>query len=150
MPQFTVFVHAFGTVGLARTLRAARIASDILVIHDGDPGVERLCLRYGARDKTQIPGVTLGAYAMDAFHPWLLLLHSGEELSDEVQQALAEWQRRKRDDTAGYLIRTNDDGPQLRFINRSMVNWIGEDPPIPTQAGIFPGAILRRGSQQVA
>jgi hypothetical protein len=143
VPKFTAFIHANGIPGLARTLRAAHTAPDILVVHNGDSAVERLCLRYGARGKIYVPGVTLGAYAMDAFHDWLLLLRPGEELSQETIGALAEWRRRRDDDCAGYLIRSGaGDRPQLRFVNRAMVNWIGELPPIPTNAGVFPGAII--------
>lgn len=151
VPKFTVFIHASGIHGLARTLRAARIAADILVVHDGDAAVQRLCLRYGARDKIQIPGVTPGAYAMDAFHNWLLLLRPGEELGEETLQALAEWRRKPDDDCAGYLIRAGDGShPQLRFVNRAMVNWIGELPPVPTHAGIFPGIIVQADSRKAA
>jgi hypothetical protein len=151
MPKFTVFIHASGIEGLAKTLRAARIAPDILVVHDGDSAVQHLCLRYSARGKTQIPGVTLGAYAMDAFHNWLLLLRPGEELSDEAMQALSEWRRKRHDICAGYLIRSGeDDRPQLRFVNRAMVNWIGEFPPVPTDAGLFPGNIIRSESRRAA
>jgi hypothetical protein len=151
MPKFTVFIHASGIVGLAQTLRAVRRAPDVLVIHDGDPAVQRLCLRYSARGKTQIPGVTPGAYAMDAFYSWLLLLQPGEQLSDETLKALAEWKRKPHDDCAGYLIGTGDDcRPELRFVNRAMVNWIGELPPVPTHAGIFPGVIIRSDSLRAA
>ncbi len=136
---------------MAQTLRTARVAPDILVIHDGEPGVERMCLRYRARSKVQIPGVTPGAYAMDAFHNWLLLMVPGETLSVDTFAALEKWRHRKQDECAGYLIRCGDDGrPELRFVNRAMVNWIGEIPPVPTQAGIFPGAILQTKAERAA
>ena len=151
VPKFTAFIHAPTIEGLAQTLRSARIASDILVIHNGDPAVQRLCLRSRARSKAQIPGVTPGAYAMDTFYNWLLLLKPGEELSEETLRALAEWRRRRQDNCAGYLIRSEESGrPQLRFVNRAMVNWIGEFPPVPTHAGIFPGVILRSDSLRAA
>ena len=151
MPRFTAFVQVHSAAGLAETLRALRIAPDILVLHNGDPGVERLCMRSRARCKAQIPGVTTGAYAMDAFYNWLLLLESGEELSPEMLEALAGWRRQRQDNCAGYLIRSGQEGrPQLRLVNRAMVNWIGELPPVPTHAGIFPGAILRTNTRQAA
>jgi hypothetical protein len=151
VPKFTIFIHAPSVQGLARTLRSARIAPDILVVHDRETAVQHLCLRYGARDKNQIPGVTLGAFAMDAFHDWLLLLHPGEELSADTRRALDEWRHLRHDNSAGYLIRCGKDNrPQLRFVNRSMVNWIGEFPPVPTNAGIFPGLIARPDSSLAA
>ncbi len=150
MPKFTVFIPAFDIEGLQKTLRTARIAPDILVIHNGDANVEHLCMRYRARCKTQIPGVTLGAYAMDAFHNWLLLLLPGEELSTETMNFLSEWRRRRKDECAGYLIRDADGHPQLRFINRAKFNWIGEFPPVPTDAGMFPGSIVSADLRRAA
>jgi hypothetical protein len=151
MPKFTVFIHASGVEGLDQTLRAARIAPDILVIHSGDSAVEHLCLRHGARSKVQVPGVTPGAYAMDAFYDWLLLLEPGEDLSEDMRTALATWMRQPQDDRAGYLLRGGASEPsQLRFVNRAMLNWIGEFPPVPTNAGVFPGLILRARPRQAA
>ena len=151
MPKFTAFIQASGVDGLAQTLRAARVASDTLVIHDSDPAVQRLCLRYGAREKIYVPGVTPGAYATDAFHDWLLLLRSGEELSVDAVIALKEWRRRSDDSSSGYLIHCGDDHrSQLRLVNRALVNWLGEFPPTPTSAGVFPGLIARAESLRAA
>lgn len=144
MPKFTVFILAETVHGLDTTLHAARIAPDILVIHDGDAAIERLCFLNRARCMPRIPGVTLGAHVMDAFHDWLLLLQPGELLNPETISAIESWKRRKRDDCGGYLIRCDEsDRPQLRFVNRTVVNWVGDFPPVPTNAGIFPGAIVR-------
>jgi hypothetical protein len=151
VPKFTVFIHASGIEGLDQTLRAARIAPDLLVIHGGASAVEHLCLRHGARSKVQVPGVTPGAYAMDAFYDWLLLLEPGEDLSEDMRKALIEWMRQPQDDRAGYLLRGVAREPsQLRLVNRTMLNWIGEYPPVPTNAGIFPGSILRIQPSQAA
>lgn len=151
MPKFTAFIHAADSKGLAETLSSATLASEVLVIHDEDPVIEHLCLRHGARSKIQVPGVTPGAYAMDAYYDWLLLLHPGDEFSEETQDALEQWKQRREDNCAGYLIRCAEAGPpELRFVNRAMVNWIGESPPIPTNAGIFPGIIYRTRSVRAA
>lgn len=121
------------------------------MIHDADPAVERVCLRYGTRDKIYVPGVSPGAYAMDAFHDWLLLLKPGEELSGDAVEALKQWRALRNDPCAGYLIRCGDDrSPQLRLVNRALVNWIGEFPPVPTNAGVFPGLIVRAESLRAA
>jgi len=151
VPKFSVFIHALRVQGVDDTLRSVRSAPEILVIHNADPSIVRLCGRYGAREKVEIPGVTQGAYAMDAFYDWILLLKPGEQLSGETHEALVNWRQRRQDNCAGYLIRTDEDfRPQLRFVNRSMLNWVGEFPPVPTQTGIFPGMIhsaeLRRAA----
>jgi hypothetical protein len=149
VPKFTAFIQASGVGGLAQTLRAARIASDTLVIHD--PAVQRLCLRYGAREKIYVPGVTPGAYATDAFHDWILLLQPGEELSDDAVNALKDWRHIRDDPSPGYLVRCRDDHRlQLRLVNRALVSWLGEFPPIPTNAGVFPGLIARAESLRAA
>ncbi len=120
------------------------------MIHNGDADVQHLCMRYRARCKTQIPGVTLGAYAMDAFYNWLLLLLPGEELSTETLSSIGEWRQKRKDECAGYMIRDLDGHPRLRFINRAKFNWIGEFPPVPTDVGVFPGSIVSTNLRRAA
>lgn len=143
VPKFTALIHASSAQGLPQTLRSARVASETLVVHPADPAIERLCLRYGARDTLNVPGVTPGAYAMDAFHDWLLLLQPGEELSGDALAALERWRRQRHDDSAGYLLRcTVGCEPQFRLINRIRVRWFGERPPTPARVEVFPGLIM--------
>jgi hypothetical protein len=151
VPKFTALIHTSSVHGLALTLRSARVASETLVIHPSDGAVERLCMRYGARDTIHVPGVTPGAYAMDAFHDWLLLLLPGEELSDDLFIALAKWRRQRRDERVGYLIRSGEDfSPQFRLVNRAKVQWVGDQPPIPAHAEVFPGLIALGSSLRAA
>lgn len=108
-------------------------------------------MRYGARDTIDVPGVTPSAYAMDAFHDWLLLLLSGEELSNDLLSALAKWRRQRRDESAGYLVRSGEDfSPQFRLVNRAKVQWVGDQPSIPEHAEVFPGLIARGSSLRAA
>lgn len=151
VPKFTALIHAPGVHGLAQTLRSARVASETLVVHPPDGAVERFCMRYGARDTIDVPGVTSGAYAMDAFHDWLLLLHPGEELNDDLLIALAKWRRQRCDESTGYLIRSGEDfSPQFRLVNRAKVQWVGDQPPTPAHAEVFPGLIARGSSLRAA
>jgi len=137
--------------GLAQTLRSSRVASETLVIHPSDSAIERLCMRCGARESIHVPGVSSSAYAMDAFHDWLLLLGSGEELSDDLLDALSKWRGQSRDESAGYLIRSGDDhSPQFRLVNRTKVQWVGEQPTLPARAEVFPGVITRGSSLRAA
>ena len=143
VPKFTALIHTTSVQGLAQTLRSARIASETLVVHPSDPVVARLCLRYGVRETKDVPGVTAGAYAMDAFHNWLLLLHPGEELSADALRALERWRRQRSDNSAGYLLRREgDSNPQLRLVNRAKIHWGGEWPTAPADAEVLPGLIM--------
>jgi hypothetical protein len=151
VPKFTAFIHTSNVHGLAQTLRSAGVASETLVVHPSDGAVERLCMRYGARDTIDVPGVTSGAYAMDAFHDWLLLLLPGEELSDDLLIALAKWRHQRRDESAGYLIRSGEDfSPQFRLVNRAKIQWVGDQPLTPAHADVFPGIIARGSSLRAA
>ena len=104
--------------------------------------IERLCHQHRARCKVEIPGVTPGAYAMDAFYDWLLVLRPGEQIAPSMCEALEQFKQKKQDSCAGYLISIEGGSRQeLRFVNRRMVNWMGELPPKLTVANLFPGGI---------
>jgi hypothetical protein len=158
MPKFTTIVHACtqDLPCLERSLQSADVASDILLINEErDPQVKAIGRRFHAREKNGVQGVTAGAYLMDAFHPWILVLRPCEELSEELRKSLDEWRRNKKDDSQGYrLLVVEQDGnrshplaPELRLVNRRQVNWIGEMPPN-MEAPILPGALLRHERRQ--
>lgn len=149
VPKFTALIQARSLQGLAETLRSARLAQETLVISAGNAAIYRLCTRHGARCKPLVPGVSAGAYAMDAFYDWLLLLYSGEQLTPELQQALIEW-RHRPDNSAGYLIHCRDGAPQLRLVNRAKVNWTADLPPASATDALFPGAITLTSEQRAA
>jgi hypothetical protein len=158
MPKFTVIVHASAedVPCLERTLQSADIASDILLINgEHDPEIKKIGRRFLARERTGVPGVTAGAYLMDAFHHWILVIRPGEELSEELRKNLDEWRHQKKDDSCGYrllIVEQNGDkahplAPELRLVNRQQVNWIGELPPN-MEAPTLPGALLRHEQYQ--
>ncbi len=139
MPKFTALVHVEeSSKGVEETLSSAKIANDILVVLDSTDNKLRHDLRKcGARIKTTIPGVSPGAYAMDAYYEWLLILRPGETLSEDAIRQLTGWKKEKRDQTGGYRLRLLRNGKPFeafRLVNRAAINWTGELPPEPTES----------------
>ena len=158
MPKFTAIIHACSedVLDLETTLRSADVASDILLINEEhDPEVKRIGRRYWARERNGVPGVTAGAYLMDAFHHWILVLRPGEELSEELRKNLKEWRGNKKDDSHGYRVMLAEPNggnlhpltPELRLVNRHHINWTGELPPN-MDAQLIPGPLLRHEHQE--
>lgn len=153
MPKFTTIIHACpaDVPQLAVTLQSADVSSDILLINqEHSPEVKAVARRFWVRERSGVPGVTAGAYLMDAFHHWILVLRPGEELSEELQKNLKEWRSTKKDDSHGYrLMLAEQNGhkahpltPELRLVNRHHINWTGELPPN-MDAPLLPGPLLR-------
>ena len=153
MPKFTalVYTRAEDEPYLQRALESLRVANDVLLINgDRTPEIRSMARHYSARERIGVPGVTPGAYLMDAFHHWILVLRPFEELSNDLIRSLQEWKRRKKDETHGYLLgvlQQNGNGwnpvsQELRLVNRHHVNWMGELPP-KMNAPVLPGPILR-------
>ena len=158
MPKFTAIIHACGddVPALETTLRSADVASDILLINEEhNPEIKKIGRRFWARERNGVPGVTAGAYLMDAFHHWILVLCPGEELSEELRNNLKEWRGNKKDNSQGYRImlaeangeRLHPLAPELRLVNRNHINWTGELPPN-MEAPLIPGALLRHDRHQ--
>jgi hypothetical protein len=158
MPKFTALVYAKqdDSVHLDRTLDSLKIANDVLLINeDRDPEIKRIGRGHHVRQKYGIPGVTPGAYAMDAFHHWILVLRPSEALSNDLIRSLQEWQKRKQDEAHGYsFVVLQQDGHawrsqqhELRLVNRRFVNWIGELPQN-GNAAILPGPLLRYETEE--
>jgi hypothetical protein len=153
MPKFSAIVYAESTDWdcLSRTLESLQICSDILLINaDCDDQIRAMGRENRARIKIGIPGVTPGAYLMDAFNDWILVLRPGEAVSKELRASLKDWQRVKHDDNPGFrfVVLEHKDGnwrqcsPELRLVNRKKINWTGELPPN-TEAPTLRGPILR-------
>lgn len=153
MPKFTalVFAQKGDAPHLDRALESLKVANDLLLINaEGDPEIKQIGRRHHARQKSGIPGVTPGAYGMDGFHHWTLVLRPSEALSRDLIRSLGEWKKRKKDDSRGYafaLLRQNGtrwhaEDPELRLVNRHMINWIGELPDNQS-APILPGPLLQ-------
>ena len=134
MPKFTVLVHVEEpSKALEKTLESASLANDLLVILDtADKPLKHMVRKAKGRVKTTIPGVSPGAYAMDGYHDWVLVLRPGEVLEEKTAEVLRDWKKQKHDDEPGHRVRIIRNGSPvetLRLINRLKINWTGELPP---------------------
>ena len=150
MPKFTALVHVEQlTKEAEETLRSAALANDLLVVLDAaEKPMKHLVRKLGGRVKTTIPGVSPGAYAMDGFHDWVLVLRPGEVLEADTVETLKSWKKQKDDNEPGHRVRIVKNGnpaETLRLINRLKINWTGELPPDST---VVP--TLRLTSQRAA
>ena len=153
MPKLSAIVYARENDGLFldKTLHSLQVAHDILLINaDNSDEIKRIGRRFHARVKSGIAGVTPGAYLMDAYHPWILVLLPTEALSDELSQSLKEWKRQKEDDNPGYsfdVLEQNEGAwrsraAELRLVDRRKINWTGDLPPN-AEAPRMRGPLLR-------
>jgi hypothetical protein len=134
MPKFTALVHVEeSTPALEETLKSASLSNDLLVVLDSeDKPLRRLVRKSHGRVKTTIPGVSPGAYAMDSYYDWVLVLRPGEVLDKRTTKVLEEWKNQHEDDLPGHRVGLLRDGRHmetLRLINRQKINWTGELPP---------------------
>lgn len=153
MPKITALLHTHNdALRLGRVLDSLRPCDEVLVIDDNsEDDTERIAREHGVTFKTAIPGVTSGAYAMDATHEWILCLRTNEALSDDLEAALLEWKENDPDEgTAcyGVPIRSeNGNGwekhpPEVRLVNRKRMNWVGEMPPEQACSTVLNGELL--------
>lgn len=158
MPKFTalVFARKEDAPYLDRALESLKVANDRLLINaDRDPEIKQIARRHRARQKYGIPGVTPGAYGMDGFHHWIVVLRPFEVLSNDLIRSLDDWKKRTKDESRGYafaLLRQNGtrwraEDPELRLVNRRLVNWIG-DLPDNQSAPILPGPLLQYETEE--
>ncbi|HEX6878780.1 MAG TPA: hypothetical protein VF135_00320 [Terriglobales bacterium] len=153
MPKFTAIIYACAEDApyLNRALESLKCASDIMLINaDNDPEVSSAARKRFVRQRRGIPGVSPGAYTMDAFHDWILVMRPHEALSKDLQRSLDEWRKKKHDESHGYAFGIwQQDGEkwqslpaEMRLVNRRQVNWMGELPPR-MNAPALPGPLLR-------
>jgi hypothetical protein len=134
MPKFTALVHVEeATPALEETLKSASLSNDLLVVLDStDKPLKRMVRKSHGRVKSRIPGVSPGAYAMDSYYDWVLVLRPGEVLDQRTSNLLEEWKKQKADDLPGHRVGIVRDGrtmETLRLVNRLKINWTGELPP---------------------
>jgi len=88
---------------------------------------------------------------MDAANEWILWLRPNESLSDDLEAALFEWKEREEEPgfaCYGIAVRQeNGTGweqlpPQVRLINRTRINWVGELPPEQACGAVLNGDLL--------
>jgi glycosyltransferase involved in cell wall biosynthesis len=153
MPKITALLHTHNdALHLGRVLDSLRSCDEVLVIDDeSDDDTEKIAREHGANLKKAIPGVSPGAYAMDAVHEWILCLRPNESLSQDLEAALLEWKDREIDaSTACFGVpiqRENGAGwetlpPEVRLVNRKLMNWVGEMPPDQACGAVLNGHLL--------
>jgi len=154
MPKITALLHTHNdALRLGRALDSLHPCDEVLVIDEGsDDDTAKLARQHGATVKTAIPGVTSGAYAMDASHHWVLCISPNEALSEGLEAALFEWKEhdpepqvpcfqvpiREQNQTGWHL-----QPPEVRLVNRRLVNWVGEMPSNQRCENTLAGELLR-------
>lgn len=140
MPKITALLCTHNdALRLGRALDSLRPCDEVLIIDDNsEDDTVRVARENGAHIETMIPGVTPGAYAMDASHDWILCLRPTEALSEELEASLLEWKGQAPSETltcCTVTVREQNNGdwrplePEVRLVNRSLLNWVGELPP---------------------
>jgi (heptosyl)LPS beta-1,4-glucosyltransferase len=140
MPKITALLHTHNdALRLGRALDSLRPCDEVLIIDDGsDDDTARIAHEHGVSVKGAIPGVTQGAYVMDASYDWILCQMPNEALSEELEASLLEWKSSDPEETIAcckmHLREQNENGwqpldPEVRLINRKLLNWVGELPP---------------------
>lgn len=153
MPKISAIIHTRNDAPrLGRLLETLRPCDQVLIIDDStDDSVEKVAREYGADLRKFIPGVTPGAYSMDALNEWILCMLPNESLSEGLEASLFSWKEGdpKRQDVFAMVIREEKEGQwtehasEVRLINRCCVNWTGTLPPNLDGAFVLPGHLLR-------
>ena len=154
MPKITALLHTHNdALRLGRALDSLRPCDEVLIIDDNsEDETIRVAHENGAAVKSSIPGVTQGAYAMDASHDWILCLLPTEALSEELEASLLEWKGQDPEETLACCkvsVREQDETdwhqlePEVRLINRKLLNWVGELPPGGPSDVTLKGDLLR-------
>lgn len=154
MPKITALLHTHNdALRLGRTLESLRPCDEVLVIDDAsDDDTAKVAKEHGASLKNAIPGVNPGTYVMDATHDWILVLFPNEALSDGLEASLFEWKERDVDEKVScFRIGIREEvgigwegrEPEVRLVNRKLVNWVGDLPPNQQCETTLPGELLR-------
>lgn len=140
MPKISVLIHADTCKPeLEKTIEQLSFVDDILIVASEECVEDvKKQLHHRARVQIAIPGVSPGAYAMDAFYDWIMVLRPGEELPQESVDRILEWKKRKSDEQPGYTLGIESDC--LRLINRRKMNWTDDLPPASTVSESLPAA----------
>ena len=156
MRKFSALVHLREkSQGVDRTLDSLKVSDELLVIdHVANDETRELLRKHGAQVLDAIDGVHDGAYATNASHDWVLIVHPSESPDGELQSALQRWKHedaRKDDQITGYTIAVkprpshvgDHEHRELRFVNRTRINWMEEPPGSASNVLSFPGSLLR-------
>lgn len=154
MPKITAILHTHNDAQrIGRALDSLRVIDEVLVIDHGSTDTTRhVADKHGVTVKKGVPGVSPGAYAIDARHDWILCLAANEALSEGLEVALLEWKQAEQEANAGGFsmpIREEAEAgwqtlpAETRLVNRTLVNWSEELPANNPQSLALPGEILR-------
>ena len=153
MPRISALLHTHNdALRLGRSLDFLRPCDEVLVIDDcSEDDTARVAQQHGATLKHAISGVTFGAHALDATHDWVLCLRPDEALSDELEASLFEWKSENSDGVVCYKISIREESengwrecqPEVRLVNRRLMNWVGEMPSNEKCEMMLSGALLR-------
>jgi len=154
MAKITALIHAHNGDAsyLDRALSSLRVCDQVLVVNHGSvKQVEEVARQHGATVLEGIPGVSPGAYLVNAQHDWLLCLRPSEALSQPLTAALQQWKDTDDHEQAKAfsvaLQEQTENGwsprpPEARLVNRTKVNWIGEIPQTDPHALQLAGDLL--------
>jgi hypothetical protein len=139
MPKISALLHTHNdALGLGRALDSLWPCDEVLVIDECSE------LRYCEGSATarsypqeRHPRNDFRAYAMDTFHDWVLCLRLYETLSDDLEASRVDWKNAEpADGVACYRFDVREQKqsgwqrcpPEVRLINRRLMNWVGEMP----------------------
>jgi glycosyltransferase involved in cell wall biosynthesis len=153
MPKITALLHTHNdALRLGRALDSLRPCDEVLIIDsESNDETEKIARDHGAHFKKAIPGVTSGAYVMDAENEWILCLRANESLSEDLEAALFEWKEKEVDaNVACFSVSIRKENgvgweklsPESRLVNRARINWVGEMPPEQTCSSLLSGDLL--------
>jgi glycosyltransferase involved in cell wall biosynthesis len=154
MPKITALLHTHNdALRLGRALESLRACDELLIIDDSsEDETDKVARQHGATLKKSISGVTQGAYVMDATYDWVLCLLPSEAISEGLEAALFEWKEKDpEENTACLMVAIREEmengwqlrEPEVRLVNRKLVNWIGEMPPNQMCDTTLAGELLR-------
>jgi glycosyltransferase involved in cell wall biosynthesis len=157
MPKLSALIYTRNDAQrIGRLLDSLRPCSEVVVIDDNsEDDTARIAQEHGAIVKKCIPGVTPGAYTMEAQNCWILCVKPSEALSEALEASLLEWRDdNKADENPGYnlRLRVQENGawkelaPETRLVNRDKINWTGDLPPTSSVLDQLEGDLLRFSS----
>jgi hypothetical protein len=153
MPKITALLHCHGdSQQLARALESLRPCDEVLVIkYNGNGDTEKTAREAGATVKPAVPGVSPGAYLVDAANDWILCLEETETLSDNLEASLLEWKQQEHETSKSFAINVRRQkngqwqsaGRHTRLVNRTCVNWLRELPYDDENSELLEGDLLQ-------
>ena len=156
MRKFSTLIHLKDNPqDIGRTLESLKISDELLVIdHVATEETRDLLRKHGANVVEAIDGVHDGAYATNANNDWVLIVDPSESADGELRAALENWKREdpsEDDQVTGYTVAVkaasaeteNSNHRELRFVNRTRINWMEEPPGSASNVLSFPGSLLR-------